>query len=166
MDTTDEEMMKIKRAKANKTVGIIFAIMGIVFASIGGIIMYSQNAKLERVSASIEADTIEIGRYEDSDGDTMYRPTYYYTIKGKKYACESNSSSSSKPTGLQTTVKYNPENPSDCLTKFEERSTSIIYYIFIGLGVFFAVFGLGLAIFTKKPEVANTGNPNEPTPIR
>ena len=158
------------KAGANKIVGIIFVIIGIVFGGIGFLMYNSQNSKLEQYTASVEAYKIEIGRHEDSDGDTQYTPTYYYKVNGDQYKCKSSSSSSSKPKESQATVKYDPNDPSKCLSEYDQESTGMIAIIFMVMGAVMAVMGIIFAIVIKNKMqaagVANQSNPNEPTPIR
>lgn len=158
------------KAGANKIVGIIFVIIGIVFGGIGFLMYNSQNSKLEQYTASVEAYKIEIGRHKDSDGDTQYTPTYYYKVNGDQYKCKSSSSSSSKPKESQATVKYDPNDPSKCLSEYDQESTNMISIIFMIMGGVMAFLGVVLSVIIKNKmqtsEAFNTNNPNEPTPIR
>ena len=170
ISNTSDFAEKAAKAGANKIVGVIFLIIGIIFGGIGFLMFNSQNSKLEQYTASVEADKIEIGRHKDSDGDTQYTPTYYYKVNGTQYKCKSSSSSSSKPSESQATVKYDPSDPTKCLSEYDQESTGMIAIIFMVMGAVMAVMGIIFAIVIKNKMqaagVANPSNPNEPTPIR
>ena len=67
-------------------------------------------------------------------------------------------------------AQYDPNNPSKCLSEYDQESTGMIAIIFMVMGAVMAVMGVVFAIVIKNKMqaagVANPSNPNEPTPIR
>ncbi len=69
---------------------------------------------------------IEIESHENSDGDTMYKPVYYYNIDGKQYKCKPSSSSSYISKIRNGKVYYDSKNPSKCITDYSLKENKIL----------------------------------------
>ena len=92
---------------------------------------------------------IEIESHENSDGDTMYKPVYYYNIDGKQYKCKPSSSSSNISKIRNGKVYYDSKNPSKCITDYSLKENKILLILnIIPLG--FIIPGILLTIKANK----------------
>ena len=57
--------------------------------------------------------------YKD-EGNTMYKPTYYFNVAGKEFACYTNLSTGYNPGTENKTVYYDSNNPENCITDFNK----------------------------------------------
>lgn len=137
-----------KNFKKKRKPGIIIVIIGIIVIGICGFVLFSaesQKSKMDRETTA--TDFTEDGYYDD-DGNYMYTPTFFYTVKGEQYSCKSRVSSSSIPSE-NTTIYYNSKNPSECLSSYE-LSGNWMLYIFLGLGGIILVWGCVMIIGSNK----------------
>lgn len=94
------------------------------------------------LDSEIMSNHVEIKTYEDSDGDTMYSPTYYYNIRGKEYKCSSQGSSSIMPSTKNGKVYFDSKNPSRCITDYSRGNNKwillflLLPIVFIGTAVY------------------------------
>ena len=92
---------------------------------------------------------IEIESHENSDGDTMYTPVYYYNVDGKQYKCKPSSSSSNISKIRNGKVYYDSKNPSKCITDYSLKENKILLILnIIPLG--FIIPGILLTIKANK----------------
>ncbi|MEL7446060.1 MAG: DUF3592 domain-containing protein [Pseudomonadota bacterium] len=128
--------------------GIVFAVFGLLFAGIG-FWLYSQDQELAETGLRANGTVIELDRYTDGDGDTMYRPLIEFRDADGTIQQVQSKVSSSSPSfarGEQVSVIYDPGDPSGAIIDtFMQRF--FLPLIFGGMGVFFAVIGIGLVIY-------------------
>ena len=142
----DIDFSVIKKAK---TPGIIFIIVGSIFAIIFGIISATTLMNRFSMDNKTNAIKVEYTTYHDSDGELMYEPTYFYNVDGKEYICDTSSSQSSKPNDNEI-IYYQSKNPSKCMPAADE----FIGYFFLGFSVLFGglfiLIGIIIIINTNK----------------
>ena len=59
----------------------------------------------------------------------MYSPIYYYNVDGKEYTCRSSYSSNIKPSSENEIIKYDLNNPEDCLSPYSKTGGVIILFL-------------------------------------
>ena len=94
------------------------------------------------LDSEIMSNHVEINTYKDSDGDTMYSPTYYYNIRGKEYKCSSQGGSSIMPSTKNRKVYFDSKNPTRCMTDYSRGNNKwillflLLPIVFIGTAVY------------------------------
>ena len=148
-------------------VGIVCTIIGVVMAYVG-FDTYRDGKETESwtetsgrvLSSTIDESTRTTRRNGRTETTTTYTPkvTYEYTVDGVSYVGDDiraddhggNYSRASDivgqyPTGLETTVYYDPDQPKDAVLKRGAESTQV--YLFGGGGMLFGTIGLGALWF-------------------
>ena len=131
-----------KKIKFNKSFGLVFLCMGLLFFIIFGSISIGGIIKKNSLDASVKATNVEWKEsYDREDNSVTYSPIYYYEVDNKQYICDSNVYSNvQKSSGI---VYYDSNNPAKCMSDFESNSNWIflvfllIPIIFIGVGATF-----------------------------
>ncbi len=123
-------------------------VIGILFIAIAAVIFWITINKKSSLNREVKADYIEVDTYLDDDGDTMYKPTYYYTVGDKQYSCKSSTSSTKAPKSSGV-VYYEKGNPSNCLTDYDDGS--ILFIVIFGIvGVILIIPSIITKVKTKK----------------
>ena len=122
--------------------GIIFFIIGALFAGIGTIISIN-DAKFKENALTTDGIITDIRSYTDSDGDTSYDVYVEFYVDGTRYDGELGYYISSMDIGEEILIYYDPKNPNEFTG--EDSIDGIIIFIIIG-GIF-ALIGLGFIIY-------------------
>lgn len=149
-----------KNVKKGKSFYFLFFIVGIFFLVIFLSIIISGVIKKNSLDSKTVSTKIEVRTHEDSEGDIMYSPIYYYRVNGKDYRCESNISSSNYPNTSNGTVYYDSSEPSRCMTDYVKSNNNLIL-IFI----FIPILSIGVALvnfikINKRLKIINNLNKN------
>lgn len=131
--------VNISKARGGLGFGAIFLFAGLLFFGVMMAIGVSNLTKKNSFDGEVKATEIHWDSHYDSDSGTMYSPVYSYEVEGVTYNCSSRSSSSSK-SGAKGIVYYDTNNPSNCMTDFDNK-TSFIIFIFLFLPLIFIIVG-------------------------
>ncbi len=131
-----------KNVRKGRNMYFITLAVGILFLIIFGGIYISSVLKKNSLDSQTRSYRVEINKYEDSDGDTMYSPTYYYRVNGNNYSCPSSTSSSNFPDTKNSVVYYDSKNPARCMNEY---SVSNNRFAFIFL--FIPIILIGASVF-------------------
>lgn len=123
----------------NRLVPLPFILAGIVFAVVG-IFVYNNN-KIFMESAKETTAVIK----EINNDDDDYTVVVYFNIDGTIYEGVLNEYNISMKTGGKVQIFYNVSNPSN----FRSATSNNLAYIFIGLGLLVAFFGMIFLIKTN-----------------
>lgn len=121
---------------------LMFLLVGIFFLGILLAILIMNIINYKSLDSEIVPNHVEINTYKDSDGDTMYSPTYYYNIRGKEYKCSSQGGSSIMPSTKNRKVYFDSKNPTRCMTDYSRGNNKwillflILPIVFIGTAVY------------------------------
>ncbi len=137
-----------KNFKKGRKPGILLIIIGLIFLLIFGGIEYYYISKKNSMDRETTATSFDENGYYDDENTYVYKPTFYYTVKGQEYSCTSGSSSSLPPSE-GTTVYYKSSDPSNCITSYE---TSFNWIIFIFAGVGILILGIGIFMLIKNKK--------------
>lgn len=121
---------------------LIFLFVGVFFLGILLAILIVNIINYKSLDSEVMSSHVEINTYEDSDGGTMYSPTYYYSIRGKEYKCSSQGSSSIMPSTKNGKVYFDSKNPTRCMTQYSRGSNKWIL-LFLLLPIAF----IGVAVY-------------------
>ena len=124
-----------------KTRKILLYLCIVLFGAIGIYLTFFRS-NVSKYDSKTKAYDMYVSESEDSDGNTMYRPTYYFEVDGKKYECKSGVSSSSYPKKNKNTIYYDSSNPKKCLTEYEKSSSKLIGIICLVVTGLIVYFGL------------------------
>ena len=96
----------------------------------------------------ITGEIVQVDRVTDSDGDTLYRPVYGYTINGQDYRFNSSVRSSHRPSiGYPVTIGYSESAPDNA--RRVDGMDGHFHLIFVGIGglvLVFSLISLGVSI--------------------
>ncbi|MEM1132634.1 MAG: DUF3592 domain-containing protein [Pseudomonadota bacterium] len=143
--------------KVGKLIGGIFFFIGLVFLAIGAGLFISDQ-QFANDAARTTGSIIEINRYNDSEGKTMYRPLVSFRDETGKEHQFTGSVSSSSPTfsiGEQVEVIYDRDAPAEAIIDtFLQRF--FLPLVFGGMGSIFALIGgcFLFIIWRRKQTVA------------
>jgi len=134
--------------KKNKIIiwvcALIFGGLGIYFTFIDG--------NINKYDSQTKAYSIYPNETYDSDGDTVYKPIYYFKVDNREYKCISWSGSSVYPNEGKNTVYYDSSDPTKCRTEYEKSSSKIVGIIcLVGFVIIFYFF-----IIKKPQDVSDT----------
>ena len=136
-------------------VGIVFLLAGVVLVWLG--IRQWKRAQrdykddVRRYTAStvmtvVHLDESVLETWEDRDDggrelrrETVYQPTYEYTVDGKTYRYASRQCVSSRDMGRQVTGYYDPADPS-CITENRPRKPILGGFFFFAFAAFLLFF--------------------------
>lgn len=136
-------------------VGIVFLLAGVVLVWLG--IRQRKRAQrdyeddVRRYTAStvmtvVHLDESVLETWEDRDDggrelrrETVYQPTYEYTVDGKTYRYASRQCVSSRDMGRQVTGYYDPADPS-CITENRPRKPILGGFFFFAFAAFLLFF--------------------------
>ncbi len=93
---------------------------------------------------------VEIKNSTNSDGDTMYSPVYYYEVNGTEYSCSSSMSSNIRPSLDNKEVKYNSNEPSECVSNYTKTGNLILIIFLLSLLIFIAIGVSGFIKINKR----------------
>lgn len=133
--------IKTDNVKKEKRFFYPFFIIGVVVLIVLLVFIIMNIVKSKSLDSTTMSTSVEIISHVDDEGNTMYSPTYYYTVKGENYACESNFSSSSRPSNSNKIVYYDSKDPSKCMTEYS-KSGNKIFLIFLVLPIAFITLGI------------------------
>ncbi|QQE64387.1 hypothetical protein GFS31_10670 [Leptolyngbya sp. BL0902] len=89
----------------------------------------------------ITGQIVQVDRVTDSDGDTLYRPVYGYTVNGQDYQFNSSVRSSHRPSiGHPVTIGYSESAPENA--RRLDGMDGHFHLIFVGIGGLVMVFSL------------------------
>lgn len=133
--------IKTDNIKKEKRFFYPFFIIGVVVLIVLLVFIIMNIIKSKSLDSTTMSTSVEIISHVDDEGNTMYSPTYYYTVKGENYACKSNFSSSSRPNNSNKIVYYDSKDPSKCMTEYS-KSGNKIFLIFLVLPIAFITLGI------------------------
>ncbi len=126
-----------KNFKAERFIYKIFIYIGIFILLILDGIVAVNIIRKKSFDSYVVTRHIEIESHENSDGDTMYTPVYYYNVDGKQYKCKPSSSSSNISKKRNGKVYYDSKNPSKCITDYSLKANKILLILnIIPIGFF------------------------------
>ncbi len=120
--------------------GIILLLVGLFFLGISFVMNKLDENRMQNLDASTFSIQTDYKVRRDSDS-TMYTPQYTYVVKGKKYVCTSNFSSSIKPSNEPRKIFYNSQNPHDCFPQ-KGQQEKIFLFIFTLIPIIAIVAGV------------------------
>ena len=132
-----------KELKHEKITGYIFLVVGIFVLIFFGSFFFTGMIRKIGKNETVEADrvTIDVSYGEDSN---TYRPTYYYTVKRKKYTYTPIVYTSIGVQDMKdTTLYYDSSDPSKVVPEYQTK----FYWSYLIVLIFPAVFG-GIGIVT------------------
>lgn len=140
--------LNYKNAKKIANIGLPFLLIGVVCLIVLVCMIYFKTAKKARMDATVEAYKVEINSHRDSDGTTLYRPTYFYTVDGKDYQYTLSYSTNVGVDRMEDkTLYYNSGDPSDVMAEYE-NGFNITYLV---LGIFICIFPpVGIMMLNKS----------------
>ena len=95
----------------------IFGVLGVYLT------FFASNTS--KYDGKAKAYRIEPNESYDSDGGVIYRPTYYFKIRGREYVCKSSGGSSSYPNMNKNIVFYDSKNPEKCVTEYSASNSKV-----------------------------------------
>lgn len=101
----------------------------------------------------VQGTITEHSEYEDSEGDTTYYAHITYTVDGKKYTIEYDSSGSESKLpalGTKHTISVNPDNHSELINKITNSKNAIFILPFFIAGIIIIVCILAREKLLKK----------------
>lgn len=131
----------LTNTKKKKKIYNTFLIIGILFLILFTSVFIISLVKSNKMDASVLSNRVEIKSYIDDEGNSMKTPIYYYKVKGKEYACDSNVSTSLDISTENKLVYYNSKNPSECVSEYT-KSGNVIFLIFIIIPSIFILVGV------------------------
>ena len=137
---------------------LMFLFVGVFFLGILLAILIMNIINYKSLDSEIMPNHVEINTYEDSDGGTMYSPTYYYNIRGKEYKCSSQGSSSIMPSTKNRKVYFDSKNPSRCMTDYSRGSNKWILLFLLLPIVFISVAVYNIIKVNKRIKLINELN--------
>lgn len=137
---------------------LMFLVVGVFFLGILLAILIMNIINYKSLDSEIMSNHVEINTYEDSDGGTMYSPTYYYNIRGKEYKCSSQGSSSIMPSTKNRKVYFDSKNPSRCMTDYSRGSNKWILLFLLLPIVFISVAVYNIIKVNKRIKLINELN--------
>ena len=137
---------------------LMFLFAGVFLLGILLAILIMNIINYKSLDSEIMSNHVEINTYEDSDGDTMYSPTYYYNIRGKEYKCSSQGSSSIMPSTKNRKVYFDSKNPSRCMTDYSRGSNKWILLFLLLPIVFISVAVYNIIKVNKRIKLINELN--------
>ena len=114
---------------------LLFGGLGIYFTFFAG--------NTSKYDSKVEAYRISPNESSDSDGNSVYYPTYYFKVDGKEYECKTTRGSSKYPSDKNNLVYYDSTNPEKCKTEYEKsvgKIAGIICLIVTAFIVYFFIF--------------------------
>lgn len=130
------------------------ALIGILFIAVGAFLFIRNNNLVKNCTEEAEATVVGIDQElsTDSDNNTtyMFYPILEYKVKGETVQSKmiDGSSSPDYKMGDKITILYNPNKTSEFIIK-GDISSSIMSYVFMGLGVIATIYGAFVA-FKKE----------------
>ena len=110
--------INLKNVKKGKNFYLIFLFVGLFVLILFSVIFlkpYYYYFSYKGKTTAVDCETFE---RHDSDG-TMYSPSYTYVVDDNIYKCKTDYSSAAKPNENGVVVKYDLDNPSNCVTSYE-----------------------------------------------
>lgn len=139
----------MKRANSGTMiVGIIFFIIGAIFATIG-VVVYNNETNFKESALITDATIVDIRAVVDSDGETSYDVYVEYYVDSVLYDGKLNYYNSTMEHGDLVKIYYDPNNPE----KFVGDGSTSVLIIMIIIGGIFSILGIGFIIFNIKSKI-------------
>ena len=147
---------RLQEHKIYLVIAIVAIIIGL--GVIAGGIAYITNT-IEKTDSYVKTDSTVIDFAEVRVHDTrhggysiLYSEIVEYTVNGQTYTAQNTAASSSpKSNGSKIKIKYNPDNPEECVFVETTVASPIILFI-IGFG--FSIVGIVLLRYFIKDQKA------------
>ena len=124
-------------------VGLVFFIIGVVFALVATILVILHKKKRKCYNMEVQATIVETKLYRKKLGgvERFYYPVYEYQYKGVTYQNESNLGTNGRPkVGKVRKIYLNPENPEEYI---EKRFLTYLHIVIVtAISVVFGFVGL------------------------
>lgn len=117
-------------------------VVGIIFLVIFSGVWFSEQTKFNELDSSVMSIGVKVSSHRNSEGTTMYTPTYYYEVDGIQYSCTASTSSSSYPSDKNVKVYYDSKEPAKCMSDYSKTSNNILAFFLI-----IPLFCIGIAIW-------------------
>ena len=142
----------LNKARAGVGFGVVFFLAGLFFFCVMSGVFLSSFTRKSALDGKTKAYHVEWHYHYNDEGSTMYSPTYYYTVDGKNYVCDADSSGGIK--NGKGIVYYDTKNPNICMTDFN-KSIEYIFLIFLFLPlIFIFIGGKKILVCLKKGKIA------------
>lgn len=145
--------IKVDNVKKGKKFFYIFLVVGIIFLAIMLGVLIGNVIKLKSLDASTMSTSIDINQYINDEGSDMYSPIYHYKVGGKEYTCNSNSSSSVRPSESNALVYYDSKDPTKCTTEYSKSSNTLLLVFLIIPLVCIAVGVINIKKVNKRVQI-------------
>lgn len=145
--------INVKNIKKGKNFWYIFLGVGILMLVIFTVIIVGNVTKKNSLDSSTMSTSVEVRETTNSDGDTLYSPTYNYKVGHKEYSCKSNSSSSIYPKTDNKIVYYDSKNPSNCLTEYSLKTNYILMAFLLLPAIFLIISIININKISKRLKV-------------
>ena len=146
----------INRLKKSRIIVIIISIVLLIFDTFLSFFIIDKNSKKDTMDKQANITKFDENKIESKTDDNYYKPTFYYYVDGKEYACESTVSTPIEPTN-DIIVYYNSNNPKECISSYEIQDVNslllgiLIIFIIILLISIINIITISLKI--KKKEI-------------
>ena len=173
------------RQLGGRAAGIFVLIMGLIFAGVGGWLVFSSQISDNwkqidgTVSGVLNQDQYSCrdndgqvkttsdpaGYYDCYRNGQTYTPTASYSVNGQTYSISGHTYTDSQPAiNSKIAVVYNPSNPADAKIVSDAKSSSMIGWIFNGIGILLVIIGVVMIVRGGKKSSQN-GTENTATPL-
>jgi len=136
------------KSKASPVECIVIAL--ILFA-IGGVMMF-RHKHLQNVCSKTATATVTDCRShttrQNGRTKTKYKSTLSFEVDGQTYSFSLSSKSTKDSVGSEYSIRYNPQNPDECLVPSETEYSVFV----IGFGALFLVIGIADLIKKRKQQ--------------
>ena len=149
---------KIGKDNMLTILGSLFFFIGLIFV-VAGFFVWRADKKFFKTAQPTSAEIVDIVSYRDSDGDVRHEVYVSYVVDDRVYEyVRLNTYTSSMYIGKEVEIFYSPADPG--IAKMKSGSTVLIF-VFIGMGGVFAVIGgcvlAGRLKVRKKSKLRETG---------
>lgn len=138
-----------KNSKKGYIFGFIFFIIGLIITICFLFVSITTMNKKGKFDSSVRSTKIEYTVKKNDEGTTMYSPVYHFKVDGINYTCKSGYSSSSKSSKSDGLVYYNKNNPNDCMTQYDSKSSNM-FFIFSFIPLIFVIIGIVMMLKVRK----------------
>lgn len=138
-----------------KIVFITVAVIGFIFAAVGGIgltVLFGEKGRCTFETEGVVAELVKKVSTSNKGRERIsYAPVYSYEFDGKIYNYQSKIGSSPPPfsVGQRVKIMVNPDNPSEIYVP-ESNIEWILAWVFAGLGLLFIALSVVLIVLLRK----------------
>ena len=144
-----------KNVKANYKFFAIFFAIGMIFVLIFGYFCFGGLIKKLGKYGKADCSQVDIETfYDDEDGTTTYKPTFYYEVDGQEYAYTLPYSTNVNPQGMQNNkyMYYDINDPSACVSEYETDIGGVHIFVMLFASIFPTIGICGIVSTYKKVQ--------------